>query len=114
MKPLQCTIENKNGIYEYNFIDECTFIDDISIVRIVTASEIKNDNNSLEKIVKTIFINGVDIKYNDYHAANCFPPHVIDIPVKESTNIHDVVFDLIEGSKIDVVFYPKKLTERIC
>jgi len=114
--PIQYVIENINGIqkitnaYYLKTIDgkpnDKILIDfkiHTSLIRIET------DNGTLvEETVKKFFIKEKEIKLPSYFSAYNIPIHIKDIPVDDLIeNTNDLIFELIENSKIIVTIFRK-------
>jgi hypothetical protein len=108
-KPIQFTIENKNGIYQYSTKFKKKI--NISCIRLhVKDTEETLDNDkciSPHLVVTKFLVNGDNINLNDYFSAYGFSSRVCDLPITISLNsIDDLTFELIENSKIEVTLFP--------
>lgn len=117
LKPIQYVIENIYGIQNITHAHdikakELKAHDNSPIDFKMYASMIRiqsDEGTLLDKIVKNKFLlNGDEILLDDYWSGNSFPSHVKDIFLDvfiENTN--DLIFELIENSKIMVTVFPK-------
>jgi hypothetical protein len=106
-KPVQYTIENKNGVYEYS--DSFEVNGTTSLIRIKVLEKGANSNDWVEQIVKKFLIKGNNFDFSNYFNVNGIPPHFRDIFIDVYlNNINDLTFELIENSKIQVTVFPNK------
>ncbi len=105
--PIQYTIENKNGVYEYSKKFEINGIPPKIIVeRVVPLPE--NKDNSLMGIVKLFLIKDTKINlslFRDPYGGNGAKIELMNGQFLNSTD--DLIFELTENSKIEVTLFFK-------
>jgi hypothetical protein len=106
-QPVKYTISNINGKYYVSDLFEIN--EKTDVIRVMVLDK----NSDIDKTVKKIYINGIEIDFKSYYSAYTgFNTNIICMNINEflkSTN--DLNVELIENSKIEIVlfFYKNKI-----